>query len=360
MKIFVVSSMGRAGLNFLCASLDNHPEIIMMSCLSFFRTIESFKIDILKNSQNFPPKDEKKFFKSFLNFLYEKGKNNIETQTIRNLKERDKLYNLLLQEYKKQKKGYFYSKLFFALHFAFSKLHNKKLNKKKVIVVYEKNPMFLNNYNKYFKNPKIIILIKNPLMNYSGNKKNSANEGSYNPSKLNFLYGQIYSGIDFVNKNKSKVIKIENLNLNFKKEIKKITKFMGISMSQSLFRLTYLGRRWGSDSSYIISGKKKYTTKKVDVNYNLLSNQIKRALGIVDKKELIMIEAIFNKFYLKFNYNKIIKSNIYNNFLGYFYFLNTYKHDKVSTLYLKLKNALIRIIIIILPGNKKYKWLNLT
>lgn len=354
MKIFVLSSLGRAGLNFLSASIDNHPQIIMMACLSFFRTIDHFK-----DSRNLTTENERKFFKEFLDYLYIKNKFSIEGKVIKNLKEKNKLNKLLLEEFKKQKKGHFYSKLFFALHFAFAKLHNKNINKKKIIVVYEKNPMYLDNYNKYFNNPKIIMLIKNPLMSYSGNKKASMNAGSYYPSKLNFLYGQIDSGMKFINKNETKVIKIENLNLNFKKELKKLTKFMGISMSRTLFETTYLGKKWGHDSSFIVHGNQTYTKTKVNKNFDLPNNQLKRALSIINKKELIMVETIFKKVYLKFKYIKKIKPNLYNSFLGYLYFLSSYKNEKAGSIYLKLKNAILRMIIIIFPGNKKYKWLYL-
>ena len=103
----------------------------MMACLSFFRTINAFRFDFLKNDQNFPPNNEKKFLKQFLDYLYIAKRFNIETQIIKNVKEKKKLYRLLVKEYDKQKKGHFYSKVFFALHFAFAKFHNKNINKKK-------------------------------------------------------------------------------------------------------------------------------------------------------------------------------------------------------------------------------------
>lgn len=359
MKIFVLSSLGRAGLNFLSASLDNHPQIIMLACLSFFRQLEMFKIDHSKYFHNFPPKNENIFLKKFLNYLYIKNRFTLEGQFIKNLREKNKLNILLIREFKKQKKGHFYSKLFFALHFAFTKLHGKDIGKKKIIIVYEKNPIFLDNYNKYFQNPKVIMLVKNPLFNFSGTKKASKNNDEYYPSKLNFLYGQINSGLKFIDKNKTKVIKIESLNLNFKKEIKKLTKFMGISFAKTLFKTTFLGRKWGHDSSFVVKGNQKYTTKKVNRSFNLPEHQLKRALSVVDKKEIIMVETIFNKVYLKFKYKKIFKSNFLNFLLGYLYFLSSYKNDKTGSVYLKLKNSMLRILIILLPGNEKYKWLHL-
>ena len=69
-KIFILSSFGHSGIDWMNSLLDNHPEILIIPSLSFFRKFEYIK-SINKNYENL---NEQTKIEIFCKYLFKQSK----------------------------------------------------------------------------------------------------------------------------------------------------------------------------------------------------------------------------------------------------------------------------------------------
>ena len=338
-RIFVLSTFGHSGIDWINSLLDNHNQILIIPSLSYFRKLNLIKTRY-KDFDNY--NDEKKV-EIFCNILFEQS----QKKSLR--------YKLRIPN-KTQFKNYIYSnvklmtdtkhfeeKLFYSLHLGFAKIYNLKINNLKVIICHEHTPWHCKEYLKYF-DAKMLAVIRDPRAALAGSFR------SFERSKIlsltlryentfSFLFHSIknykshFSGITYLIKN-------EKFNKNLIKEMRKLSKWLGIKYSQTLTNQTFLGKPWYGESAYKSSND---LTKSTEKNYYLIKNVQKRWIEYLNENEIKLIEIIFDEIFKIGKYKKKFNLSIQNKFLLYLKFLtnNSFFNNK----YQSLKSNYFKLII---------------
>lgn len=363
LKVYILGCFGRSGINFFHSKLDGHPEVLIMPDLSFFRSLYGYKNSKFYNKKY--EENKKKFSISFINYLYITRKNNLEAEFLFSLKDKKKFIKKFNKIFINRNDESFYKKLFFSLHYAFADFKGMNIKKKKIIISHEHSAHFLDDYFSILKNPKFIILGRNPTNIFSGLKYLNLSKYKYHPPiSFDFHLGQILSATTFLKKNKSIFVKNEimnkNTNLFFKNFIKKI----GLKYDKSIKENTYLGKKWSGDSAYLLTPdtKRHYqTVLTTPKNFLTPKNQYERSLKQLDIKEITMIETILYSVYKKFNYKLLNKKSFFKNLKGYFYFFTLYNQkQKIKNSPIKIIKNILRRLLILLNFKKIYFWLEIS
>ena len=138
-----------------------------------------------------------------------------------------------------------------------------------------------------------------------------------------------------------------------------VSKWLGIEYNDSLIKSTYpSGLAWVPDSSYI--SREEYN----DINkfpapidkYFDQERVKKRWLTILDdKRDIIMIEFLFNDIMEKFLYERISKNTIYTKSKGLIYFLMPHRGKNRYKYYSVDQNEIIRVKKRLIATNKKIR-----
>lgn len=361
-EVYVLGCTGRSGINFFHSRLDGHPEILIMPDLSFFRSIYGYKNSKFYNEKY--QENKKKFSIGFINYLYASRKNDLEKEFLFSTKEKKKFIKKFNKIFMSRNDNSFYKKLFFSLHYAYASLKNLN-NKKKIIIAHEHSSIFFDNYFSILKNPKFIILVRNPINIFAGLKYLNLFKYKYHaPISFDFHLGQILFAAKFLKKNKSIIVKNEIMNRNTTFFFKNFIKKIGLRYHKNLEKNTYLNKKWIGDASYLLtsSNTNNYqTTKTTPKNFHLKKNQLERSLKQLDNKEVTMIETLLHSVYKQFNYKLLIKKNFFKNLKGYFYFFTIYnQRQKIKNNAIQYIKCIVRRLLILLKFKKIYFWLNIT
>lgn len=362
-KIYVLGCVGRSGINFLHSKLDSHPEILIMPDLSFFRSIYGFKNS--RFYKNTCSADENKFCKYFVNYLYSNRKNDLEKEFLFSKKQRKDFLESIYKYIDKNKKYKFYTRLFYAFHYAFAEIRKININNIKVIISHEHSSHFLQEYFKYIRNVRFIIMVRNPISIFAGLKFfNISRYKKHPPISLDFHIGQIFSIIKFLKNNKSIIIKNEIMNKNVNYFLEKLEKKLGVKKTNVIKKSTYLGKKWRGDSAYLMSysfSRHYQTQKKTPKNFHLEKNQLKRNLKILDEREIILTEVLLKSIYKKFNYNFIIKDSLAKSIKGYFYYFTIYnQREDLNKNLINYIKCCLRRILLLFNFRKIYFWLGIS
>jgi hypothetical protein len=313
-KIFVLSSFGHAGIDWIHSLFDNHSQILIIPSLSFFRNLNRLDLNTKKKiSIN-------KKIKIFCKILSSQSKKDSMRYKL-NLKNFDHFY-------KEIKKNYFYFKdlgfeksLFYSVHIFFLKQFKKKIEKIKIIICHEHAPWNCKKYLKFF-DVKMITVIRDPRAAIAGSLKAYENNNSTDfINNLEFIFCFLFHSIknyNFYFNKKSYLVKNEDFNKNLELEMRKISSWLEIAFQKSLLRKTFLGSDWKGESSYI---SKSDLTSPVSNTYYSLSNVKKRWKDYLTKSEVKTIEVLFSdvikigKYDNNFDYTIYGKLKVYLGFL---------------------------------------------
>jgi hypothetical protein len=303
-KIFILSSFGHSGIDWINSLLDNHPEILIIPSLSFFRKFEYIK-SINKNYENL---NEQTKIEIFCKHLFKQSKKKSLRYKFKNFKKKQ-LINNIYKNFKLVESQKFEIKLFYAIHLYFSELYKVKIDKIKIIVCHEHAPWNCKKYLKYF-DAKLITVIRDPRASLAGSfrgyeRTKVLNSGHRIEFSFSFLFHSIKNFTHFY-KDKLYLISNEKFNKDLPKEMKKLSKWLQIKYNSSLLRQTFLGEVWYGETSY---KSKNDLNKYVEKNYYDQKNVKRRWLDYLNDEEIKIIEILFRKIFRIGNYNKKFSLN---------------------------------------------------
>ena len=297
-KLFVLSTFGHCGIDYLHSLLDNHKQIIIIPSLSFYRKLEIFE------KKNYTKKLKKKIYISkFVDFILKANKQTMRHKIFKNSREK-KNFKSYIFEYLKYKKKFTIKKdLFESIHYAYARVKNFNQNKK-IIVAHEHAPWNCFDYESYF-DAKYILIIRDPRASIAGSIK-YLQRAKKNPSSydIDLALGFFWSALTFyknIRKKKIFIFSNEKMNLNLNKEMRKLSRWLGITFNTSLTRSTLLGKNWFGESAYLSIGDLK---KKLPKDYYDIKLVQKRWSAILSKNQIKQIELFFKEIFKIFKYKK--------------------------------------------------------
>ena len=163
-------------------------------------------------------------------------------------------------------------------------IEKKNLIKYKSILVHEHVPWHLYKYRKVFES-KILIIIRNPHASLAGSLKSFRNilnyVSSFHFELLIYFFLSAERELSKIYSDKLVVVN-EKLNLNTKKTLKKICKFLDIKFHKSCLTPTLQGKEWNGETSY------RNNKSILDKNYYNLRNVNKRWKRVLKKDEMLI------------------------------------------------------------------------
>ena len=354
--VYVISTFGHCGLDWLHSLLDSHKDILILPPLSFFR-----KISILKDKKIYL--DSHLNHKIITNIITKElfTKTNIESYKILKKNQKKSIFQKHMNNFLKVEKDLsMEKKIFFSIYYAFAKINKINLNKIKLIVTNEANAWNCDKYIEYF-NSKFVFLIRDPRATIAGSlrvfKRHKKIPINF---KIDINLSRMISAQKFckkIEKNKILILKNEKIHHNLKAEMKKLSKYLGIKFNNSLLQSTFLGKKWIGESGYLskIDLKKPYPQ-----NYYQEKNVEKRWRGFLNKKTILVIETIFEKLMIRYKYKFDNRLNFKLKFFGYLFLL--FEFNEPNNIFLRATNCIKNIIrrsFIILNPNLSRKFFNI-
>jgi len=315
-NFYVLSSFGHAGIDWISSLLDNHPEILIIPSLSFFRKIQKAK----NKYKNFDKFQEKEKIKIFSELLDDQNKNKSLRLKLKGYDKKIfcKKINKFCKNFKNEK---FEKKLFFSIHLYFSYLFKINLKKIKVIVCHEHAPWNCK-YYKDFLDIKMISIIRDPRATISGSFRSYKRTEILSLShRLEMTFSFLYYSIKNYNfhfKNKIFLISNEQFNKNLVFNMLKLSKWLKINFKQTLLKQTFLGKNWYGESSYI---SKNDLTSMPNKGYYKFENVKSRWMLFLRQTEIQFIELIFSEIFIIGKYKKKYSLNFLQKIFLIFNFL---------------------------------------
>ena len=352
LPILVISSNAHNGLDWVHSLLDGQKKILILPAFSYF----SFLIREKINFKLF--KKKKNLIRLISNTLYKKDSYNVPRRKFFNNTKEKNLFSKFLTEF-------FYIKeinyvtLFYGIHYAFLKMKNENIQKKKYIISHEH--MTWNHQNYFmFDDIKFLFVIRDPRAAFAGsilqmkkiNKLNFLYSHQMNKILLNFICGW-----DFIKQQKKKNFRNiyffinEKMNKNLKFEILKFCKWSGLTFDSKMLISTFNNKAWKGESSYLMKDKIDLE-KKIPKNFYNVKKVRRRWLNVLSTNEIKTIESLCYDYMKSFGYKSLyIKSRLQKiiNLPKIVLFYITPRSEAKKTLILQyLKNIIKRFFVVLL------------
>ena len=331
MKLVLLFTGGRSGSDLLQSLFDSHKSVAQ------FPGILHFSEDFLNIFKLNDPKEIAKNFIS-LNQIFFDSRLNKKERHDKLGKKKSEFYTVNKKLFEKNFIKFFEKSeknnlaILICLHKAYMFTKDKKKNKFKILLLHLHLFENFQNYLKIlkvYKNSKILITYRDPLVSICSTVKNWSkyDGGKHMTPRHLFMNYQFHFNI-FNNlrdyKNKIRVIKLEKIHLESKKTMKKICIFLNIKYSKSLLNSSYFGKKWWGDAI-----SKKYLD---GLNPNFENKFDKK---IFNNEELKFIENKIVDILIKYKYP--IRSTILNRVPKYYFPLFNLEKIFYSIVLKKLK-----------------------
>ena len=351
--VVVISTFGHCGIDWLHSLIDAHKEVLIIPSLSFFR-----KIDWLKRRKkiNLNNKLEIKYIlNNFLKILFKDTNiNRSKKHLILKENQSRSIFKKYLNDFvNASDESELEKKFFLGIHYAYSKINKINLKKIKTIVSHEHVPWNCHNYEKYF-DSKYIFMMRDPraslsgcIKAYSWSKKIPIDY--YMDHQLSFVVSAQNFYEKMKKKNKILLLKNENMHLNLEKEMKRLSKWLGIKFNKILLKSTLNGKKWIGESNYLAKGDLK---KPYPKNYYKKNNVEKRWRNFLNKDQIFMIETLFSKIMIQNKYKFDNRINLVSKLKGYSSLFLSFHEFKNNFPYIKFnfpKSIIRRFCVIFLP-----------
>lgn len=345
--VVMLGSFGHAGIDWVHSLLDNHDEILIMPAYSFFRSIDRIESNTNLNFDNLDNKTTAKVISDLFihDNAYQTKRRKIIDKSNHVEFEKNILFYLNNSLEKNKKK-----KLFFGIHYAYSKIYSIDLNKKKIIVSHEHLSWHSKKYLGYF-NSKFLFIFRDPRAVLGGGilrMKNSNSDKIINAFQYDTMILDMFTAFKFFEKNKNISYHLlnETMHLDLEREMKKLAEFLRINFSFSMLQQTFRGQEWKGESSYLAKDE---LEKSPPNDYYLQKNVEKRWRSVISKEEILIIEVVFEKMMKEFNFRFDNKLNFIKKVKGYFLFFTKYQHQQkyfFNKYIIILRNILRRFAIL--------------
>ena len=350
-KIFVLSSFGHAGIDWLHSLLDGHDEILITPAFSYYRTYYRFlyrsKINI------FLIKDYNYLTKIISNLFYYHPAYRVKRRKFLFNLEEKKDFEKYFKIYLENDNDILEKKIFYGIHFAFIKIKNIKIKKIKNIVIHEHVAWHCSRYSKIFKS-KFILIFREPKATLAGaflRMRNSNKTKILKSIQFDTLILHMKSAFDFATSKKNQkhcyILQNEKMHLDLSDEMRSLAKWIGIKFSKKLLSQTFLNIKWFGESSYLAKDELKKMPPK---DFYDISNVEKRWRNILDKNDILMIDVFFRKQIQMMGYKFDNKLNFFKLIKGYLIFLFKYLTQEnyfILKSVIILRNLVRRIFVLI-------------
>lgn len=356
LPVFMIGSFGHSGIDWIHSLLDNHSQVLLMPAFSYFRTLEKInrekKINIYKTNNM-------EISKIISNMFYlDKTYQTSERKFLNNQVDKNDFEYYLNEYLKSQKNNNKIKNIFYGIHFAYARLYNIDLNKKKILISHEHVSYHCEEYKKYF-NGKFIIIFRDPRASLGGGilkMRNSNPDKKLNAIQLDTMLLSMFSAYNFLKKNKKIVYPLINelMHKNLKKEMFNLSNWLNIEYCDSMLHQTRMNKKIYSDSAYLNYNENNQILPKDFYEKTKVEQRWRSALST---KEILFIEVIFRKMIFSFNFKKDNKLHFFNIIKGFFYclFLNLHQHKyKSIKIIVFLRNLTRRLLILILGSRTKH------
>ena len=332
-QLHFIIGMDRSGTTILTKLLNNFVDIHCLPEANFLL----FFLHQFKNKKNFTEEDIALIFEQMKvyyltnpwigwEFNFEECKNVIKEFSVTEQITYEKLCKIILENFKMI-----------------------GINKKNATLLIDKNPcytLFVNHIHDTFKDAKFIWITRD----YRANMLSRIQHPDLKPSNTPFnairwvLYNK--EALNFYRKNKEKtiLIKYEELVLNYEAEIKKLTQFLNISTT---LESNYIEKGLIDFSKHQVSfeHKARYEKKYTDLNQPLNSNRLDVWKTQLSQKDITICDAICSSFAAKIGYHpyqKIKKTEVFLLKIKYLYpiingYLDIYKDKLIYFINVKIK-----------------------
>ena len=358
LPVVMIGSFGHSGIDWIHSLLDNHEEILIMPPFSFFRTLEKIK---RKNIILDKMKD-KEISKVFSDIFYDDISYQIKNRNFINNEDQKKDFDSHFNYYLvNSKEKNLEKKIFFIIHYAFSKVHKIEIKKKKLILCQEHISWHCQKYKKIF-NSKFLIIFRDPRATIGGailKMKNSNNDQIINSFQFDTIILSMISAYNYFVKNINSddlfYISNELMHQDLKKQMNILSKWLNIKSSESMYQQTFMGKKWKGESAYLNNDQ---LLDNIPINFYDPAQIEKRWRSILSKKEILMIETVFRNMMSKFQYKTDNKLNFLDLIKGYQYFFISHQHQQKYYLnkYLIIIRNIIRRFFVLLIGSKSTKF----
>ena len=131
--LFVLTTFGHNGVDWLHSLLDSHKDIILMPAFSFFRTLKRFKIYIKSKNQSIFLSEKKLSFLLTEYFVMHPAYKTKRRQFIFNHKQKKCFKKELQFALTNFNEKNLTKKIFYSIHYAFCKIYKIEISKKKLL-----------------------------------------------------------------------------------------------------------------------------------------------------------------------------------------------------------------------------------
>ena len=322
MKKFPVTflmAFGHCGLDWLHSLLDSHRQILLFPALSFYRCWKMLGASLAKN--------EDEMFDMWQQYIVKYIGPDCKNEQKRFLHTHQEVKSFFL-EFKKQLSSQGISRVgvFWALHLSWAYAKGIELDAIKAVVVHEHQPWPFEEILLDFKNANTLMIMRDPRASVAGIIKGRKIDFGYLPDfTFNMIFETWFQAVDMWIKHgkilgdRFKIVKNEELHDDLEANMRDIACWLQVDFDQSMLVSTYSsGKDYFPDSRYL----DKANNSPVDYeDFYLPENIKKRWLGVLaDKRDLLMIESLFNEIMGEFNYERITKRTFFSYLKGVIYF----------------------------------------
>ncbi len=351
LPVYMLGSFGHAGIDWTHSLLDNHKQILIMPAFSFFRTL--YKIEKINGISIQKLSDNKYASEVLTDIFYLDDSYRLKRRKFIFDDKQKEIFKSEVFNFLENSNDNIIRKLFFAIHYAFSKLHHINLEEKKCIVIHEHVSWHYKKYFEYF-NAKIILIFRDPKAALGGGilrMKNSntskiLNSFQFDTMILDMLCAyQIY--LEEKNSGKAFFLQNEKMCIDLKKEILKLSSWMNIDFNSSLLEQTFMKKQWLGESSYLAEDELEKPPPK---NFYSPDEVEKRWRTVLSKKDIIFIEVVFRNYIKDLNYTFDNNLNFFKIIISYLDFLFNYQHQEkyyINKYLIILRNVLRRVFMLI-------------
>jgi len=356
-KIFVISTFGHNGIDWLHSLIDNHPEVLIMPGFSFFRTVDTVKGILNVNSLG--KLDNHLLENAFSHLFFNNPTYKVvRRRFISDEFEMNKFNDSFMYYLNNFRVDNIYKSLFYGIHFAFSKIKNKDISLVKAIIIQEHVPWYSTKYKEIF-DPYFVFMMRDPRAALAGSwirLKNSNVSGIINPYQfdhtlLYWKYAEIFIN-KIVDSDRCKIMKNEDMHNNLSYEMENLCKWFSIDFHESCLSETFLGRRWLGESVYLAVDE---LTEPPPIGFYNKNEIEKRWRDSISLKEIRMIECVFGSIFSKYNYSTDNNIKNIDTWTGNLYCMtiNTYNYESTRPLFITFlsipRNFLRRFLILYFP-----------
>ena len=340
-------SFGHCGIDWLHSLLDSHPQILIMPCFSYYRSWKLLNLDTAKTANE--------MHNLWMNYFTSSGMQGKESKQFYSQEEIERFSIKFLENLNIRGIGRKTTLFSIIDSYAWA----KKIDYKKIKVVIEHEHVSYP-YKEIFKDfdePNILMIYRDPRASiagyYKGIDKKYENWPDIYEYFINMSLEEWMNSCDLFKMykyqldNRLKLVKNEELSQNTKQEMGKISKWLGIDYNDTLIKSTYPnGMEWIPDSCYISKEQYENIEKFPEPVYRFFDPERvrKRWLNILkDKRDIIMIEFLFNDFIKQFGYDRISSNALSIKLKGLFYFLLPHRGPKRFKYYFADQNEIDRV-----------------